>query len=67
MEVPMKTSRSTLGKSGIGLAVVLLAAFSLSGCILVPERGGYGGHEQHWNNDWHGGGWQGQGGGWDHR
>ena len=45
------------------IAVLLVTAFSLSACLVAPDRGyrGDGYHHHHWNNDnWNGGGgWQG--------
>ena len=52
------------------IAALLLTAFSLSACLVAPDRGyrGEGHRQHHWNNDgdWNGGaGWQGNGGGWN--
>lgn len=67
-------SGKMLRKQGVA-AALLLAALSLSACV-VAERGDHGDWRRHhqWNNDgdWHGGpdggaGWQGNGGGWNHR
>jgi hypothetical protein len=76
MEDPMEKnnkpawSGKSLRKPSL-IAVLLLTAFSLSACLVAPDRGFDGGHRQHhWNNDgdWNGGaGWQGNGGGsWNH-
>ncbi|WP_395017204.1 hypothetical protein [Dongia sp.] len=55
------------------LATLLLAAISLSACVVAPDRDGHGRHH-HWNNDrnWNNGpgwksgsGWQGRHGDWD--
>jgi len=64
----MKTSTNVIRKSGFGLAVLLLAAIGLSGCI-VEDRGGPGWHHNNWDNhwgdnDWHSHSWQGDG--WNH-
>ena len=61
----MTMSTKAIRKSGFGLAVLLLAAIGLSGCI-VEDRGGPGWHHNWGDNDWHDHSWQG-GGGWDHR
>jgi hypothetical protein len=53
----METNKSgkTLRKAGLGIAVLVLAAVSLSGCIVADGPRGRGGwNHHHWNND---GGW----------
>ena len=55
-----KTFReSRLRKSGLGFAVLLLAAIGLSGCIIEgPGRYHHGFGDPDWNHHhWNGGGW----------
>jgi hypothetical protein len=78
MEKKSVLSGKTLRKPGL-VAVLLLAALSLSACVVAPDRGGHhGGWRRHhqWNNDgdwngrphhgpgWGNSGWQGGGGSW---
>jgi hypothetical protein len=72
MEVPMESNHNTPlpGKTLTKLATLLLAAVSLSACLVAPDRGDRGGWGRHhqWkdNRDWNNGpGWPHHHGDWN--